>query len=72
MSLNDILNEDKEWRKEFAGMKVTGTCDACREAPAKHWFGNTNQAYCGSLKCLDKLQDAYNEYVPKARYDVDY
>ena len=61
--LDNILNEDKEWRKEFDAMKVTGNCDSGCGKPATHWFGNTSAATCGASICVQKQQDEYDNHA---------
>ena len=65
--LDNILNEDKDWRKEFDSMKVTGKCDSGCGKDAKHWFGNTSAATCGDEVCYNKQQEEYNAH--SASYD---
>lgn len=45
-------------------VKVTGLCDAGCGKDAKVWYGRTNKAYCGDVKCYN-ICDA--EYVKHCR-----
>lgn len=54
-TLNQILSEKCEWKKNFDAMPVSGNCDAKCGKPATHWFGNTSRATCGFNKCIDVM-----------------
>ena len=67
--LNSILNEDKEWRKRFDSIKVTGKCDSGCGKDAVRWFGNTSVAVCKDTDCFQKQAEAYANFTIDSSYD---
>ena len=55
-----ICDDNKEWRKKFEAMPVTGNCDNGCGKPAVEWFGDTSCATCGDRKCIASMQREYN------------
>ena len=39
--------------------KPCGTCDVCKEVPAKYWYGRTSAATCGAGACVEEMDTRY-------------
>ena len=49
----------------YTKVKVTGLCDAGCGKEARIWYGRTNKAYCGDMKCYGVIESAYIEHCKK-------
>jgi len=47
---------------DYAKIPVSGSCDVCKIVPATTWWGNTSAATCRSQKCLEKMQERWDEH----------
>lgn len=64
-TLNEILADKKEWKKNFDAMPITGNCDSKCGKLATQWFGNTSCATCGDEKCVAVMQAEYDANIAR-------